>query len=67
MQITLNNTNENIPGDSLTVSGLLKFKNFTFRMLAVKVNGNPVKRDEYDTTVVKDGDKVSVIHMISGG
>ena len=33
--IILNNTKEDIRTENLTVSGLLKIKNFTFRMLVV--------------------------------
>jgi thiamine biosynthesis protein ThiS len=46
---------------------LLKVKNFTFRMLVIKVNEVLVKRDSYDQVFVKNGDNVSVLHLISGG
>lgn len=67
MQIILNNNIENFAYDSLSVTELLKEKNFTFRMLVIKVNEMLVKRENYDTVFVKNGDNVSVIHLISGG
>ncbi|PIX36213.1 MAG: thiamine biosynthesis protein ThiS [Bacteroidetes bacterium CG_4_10_14_3_um_filter_31_20] len=67
MEITLNNTKENFTPAELSISEILKIKNFTFKMLVTKVNGNFIKRDDYDKVFVKNGDNVSIIHLISGG
>jgi sulfur carrier protein len=53
--------------EGMTVADILKLRNYVFRMLAVQVNGEPVPRKAYGTTVVPDGADVQVIHMISGG
>ncbi len=67
MEIVLNNRSEVIDEDSLTVDELLKYKNFTFKLLVVKINESLVKRDQYDTAIIKNGDDVVVLHLISGG
>ena len=67
MTITLNNRSENLDHSSLTVSELLKVKNFTFKLLVVKINGKLVKKEDYNNTHIRDGDDVAVIHLISGG
>jgi thiamine biosynthesis protein ThiS len=67
MKIILNNKAEELPGEVLTVNALLKEKNFTFKMLVIKVNGQLIKKNEYDTSLVHDGDDVMVLHLISGG
>lgn len=67
MKILLNNNAEEITGDRISVTELLKFKNFTFKMLIVKINGSLIKKIEYETTVIRDGDEVNVLHLISGG
>ncbi|MCK9220042.1 MAG: sulfur carrier protein ThiS [Bacteroidales bacterium] len=67
MKVTLNNTSEVVSGDLLTVSELLKVKNFTFKMLVVKINGKLINKPEYETATVKEGDDVQVLHLISGG
>lgn len=67
MKITLNNREEEFDGDQLTVSELLQVKKFTFKMLVIKVNGHLVKKSEQNTAIVKDGDDVMVLHLISGG
>lgn len=68
MKITLNNRQEEIDGyNEITVSELLKVKNFTFKFLAVRINSQPVRPSEYEEASIKDGDKVVVMHLISGG
>ncbi|MBE9468723.1 MAG: sulfur carrier protein ThiS [Bacteroidetes bacterium] len=67
MKITLNNRNENFDCETLTVSQLLEIKNFTFKMIVIKINGNLIKKGTYETAVIKNNDNVNVIHLISGG
>ncbi len=69
MTITLNNRKEtlNTEESSLTISELLALKKFSFKNLVIKINGHLVKREDRETSRFKDGDKVDVIHLISGG
>jgi thiamine biosynthesis protein ThiS len=67
MEIELNNTNTNLNTEELSISDLLVLKKFTFKLLIVKVNNAIIKKDEYSKTLIHDGDKVDVIHLISGG
>lgn len=67
MHIILNNRAEELNVDQATVQELITLKNFTFRLLVTKVNGTLVKKGERENVVVRDGDKVDVIHLISGG
>jgi sulfur carrier protein len=67
MQIILNNRVEKFEKSSMTIRELLDEKNFTFKMLVIKINNKLVRKEEYDTATFSDGDNVSVIHLISGG
>jgi sulfur carrier protein len=67
MKIVLNNKEEIIEGNLLTINELLQIKKYTFKMLVIKVNGILVKKNEYDKATVQDGDDVMVLHLISGG
>ncbi|MHB1405882.1 MAG: sulfur carrier protein ThiS [Desulfitobacteriaceae bacterium] len=51
----------------LTVKELLDKMRFTFPLMAVAINGKAVSREEYAKTLVRDGDDVKAIHLISGG
>ena len=67
MNITLNNRPQFFEGEKLTIDEILKLKKFSFRMLVVKVNGKLVKKQQYGSQEVVDGDDVQIIHLISGG
>ncbi|HCT72000.1 MAG TPA: thiamine biosynthesis protein ThiS [Bacteroidales bacterium] len=67
MKIILNNKSETFDNDHLSITELLALKNFTFKMLVVKINGELVRRHEFDRSVVRDGDEVMVLHLVSGG
>lgn len=67
MKITLNNRPEEFDGDSMTVTEMLERKKFSFRMRIIKINGKLVKKQDYDNTVIKDGDDVQMLYLMSGG
>ncbi len=68
MRIILNNREEEIvETDRMTVEELLSYKNFTFKFLVVKVNGKLIKKEDYHSTQIVDGERVVVHHLISGG
>lgn len=69
MKIFLNNnlelidTNEGI----ISINDILKLKNYTFKMLIVRVNNKLVTKSNYDVPIIKENDIVDIIHLISGG
>jgi thiamine biosynthesis protein ThiS len=67
MEIILNNNEETIDESGITVTHLLQIKNFTFKMLIIKINGTLIQKGDYETTTIHEGDDVSVLHLISGG
>lgn len=67
MELIINNRKETIEGDNLTLAELIKVKNYTFKMLVTKINGQLVKKIDRETAIVKNGDNVVVLHMVSGG
>ena len=67
MKIIINNREEIIDYETLSLTKLLEVKSFTFKMLVTKVNGKLIKKDERKTTIIRKGDNIAVIHMISGG
>ena len=67
MKIILNNNPEIFDQEIITVDELLSLKKFTFKMLVIRINGNLVKKDEYNTALIRDKDDVMVLHLVSGG
>lgn len=67
MKITLNNNEEIFSADKMTVKELLDVKNFTFKLLVIKINGKLIKKNLYEEAIINEGDNVVVMHMVSGG
>ena len=67
MKIILNDREEYFDSESITVSELLILKKLSFKMRIVKINGTLIQKDSYDNAYVKDGDKVQILYLMSGG
>lgn len=67
MKILLNNRQEEFNKDTLSVSEMLILKNFTYRMRIVKINGEIISKEKYDSTIIHNGDEVQMLYLMSGG
>lgn len=67
MHIVLNHEPVFFAEPQLTIQEILDRQNFTFKLLVVKLNGETIRKDLRATTVVQEGDRLEVIHLMSGG
>lgn len=51
----------------LSVSELLERLGYAGGRVAVELNGDIVRRDDYGATVLRDGDVVEVVRFVGGG
>lgn len=51
----------------MSITDLLEQKRFTFKMLVIKVNGELIKKKDYQNTIIPENADVKVIHLMSGG
>ena len=51
----------------MTVEVLLGKKGYIFPKIIVKINGELIKKEDYDTKAIRDEDNVQVIHLLAGG
>jgi sulfur carrier protein len=67
MNLVVNGKDTNIT-DGLTISELLVEENVKMpQMVSVELNGQILKRSEFDRTVLKDDDKVEFLYFMGGG
>ena len=66
MTIILNGDPVEVAGP-LTVSALLAHVGVDPRRVAVEHNLNVIKRANYDTTQVNEGDQVEIVNFVGGG
>jgi sulfur carrier protein len=67
MEILVNNRTEAFDKEEMSLAELIELKKFSFKLIIYKVNGKLVKKEEYENTIIRHGDSVQAIHMISGG
>ncbi|MCL1973292.1 MAG: sulfur carrier protein ThiS [Bacteroidetes bacterium] len=67
MIITLNNRPETFDACELSITEIMQHKSFQFKLLVVKLNGVLVGKNDYASTLVRDGDELLIIHLVSGG
>ena len=52
---------------SLCLSHWLLLNDYDCDLIAVERNGSTVKRNDYDKTVLQDGDTVEIVQFVGGG
>ena len=67
MKISLNNRPEEFDKDEITVDEMIVIKKFSFKMRVIKINGKFIRKEEYSTAIIKDGDNVQMLYLMSGG
>jgi len=66
MQIIINGIKKDVKED-ITIKELLKELNILDKTMAVAVNMNIVKKDNWDKFSLKENDKVEALNFVGGG
>ena len=67
MKILLNNREEEFEKDTINVSEMLILKKYSFKLRVIKINGNLVPKEKYDSTIIHHNDNVQMLYLMSGG
>lgn len=68
MKLAINGKQEEIGADKISVTELLKLKNVQMPdMVSVELNGEILDRAAFETTQVKENDKVEFLYFMGGG
>lgn len=67
MTIIYNNETLKLPQDNMTISELAKWKEIPSQGAAIALNDTLIKKNSWETTELKDMDKVVVITAAFGG
>jgi sulfur carrier protein len=66
MEILVNGKKEKIK-KSVSIGELLKIKNIRREVVTVYLNEKLIDRENYDTTLLRDGDELEFIFYMGGG
>jgi sulfur carrier protein len=53
--------------DGLTVAGLLEDLELDGRLVVVELNRQIIRRTEIADAVLRDGDRIEIVHFVGGG
>ncbi|NOZ68383.1 MAG: sulfur carrier protein ThiS [Deferribacteres bacterium] len=66
MKLTINGNGTEVK-DGLTVKGLLECLEIEPARVAVEVNLRIIRKDDFHTHELKDGDSVEIVNFVGGG
>ncbi len=58
---------QNIDIDNINLLEYLKNNNYNYMVVAVELNGNIVKKTEFESTTLHSGDNVEIVSFVGGG
>ena len=64
--IKLNGKNETLE-DKINVANFLEQKSIKQQSVVVMINEDIIKKDKFETTLIKNGDEVEILRFVSGG
>jgi sulfur carrier protein len=67
VKILLNNREEEFRNEAISVNEMLTLKKFSYKMRIIKINGLLISKEKYDSTIIRDGDNVQMLYLMSGG
>ena len=68
MDIRVNDETVTLAKESMNVLELLAFQEVEMPdMVSVSINGDVLKRETFDTTLLKEGDAVEFVYFMGGG
>ncbi len=65
MEITVNGEKKSV--NSMSVLQYLESLGIDHRRVAVEYNLDILPKDTYETTVLKNGDRLEIVHFVGGG
>lgn len=66
MLIQINGEARDVP-DQITLTELIQHLGLAPERLAIEVNQEVVRRANWPTTLLKEGDRLEVVHFVGGG
>ncbi|HEY3267442.1 MAG TPA: sulfur carrier protein ThiS [Armatimonadota bacterium] len=65
MTITVND--KQYTTEETSIEGFLRERGFEPRLIVVEVNGEIIRREQWDTVTLTEGDVLQMAHMVAGG
>ena len=67
MQVQINGETRELTQAHLVLAELVRELSLTPQRIAVELNKQIVRRDEWEETPINDGDRIEIVHFVGGG
>ena len=68
MRLKVNGNDEDVTGiNSITIIDLLTKRDVNPEMVSVEVNDRIIKKEEFTSTLLKEGDRLEFLYFMGGG
>ena len=66
MRVFVNGDEKNF-GSDISLSDLIKQLDLPVARIAIELNREVVRRSDWDSTMLKDEDRIEIVHFVGGG
>lgn len=66
IDVILNGRPESLPAGT-TIASLLEARGLPIALVAVEHNGTILRRDDFQSAIVRTGDRLEIVHFVGGG
>lgn len=66
MRLEINGETREVP-EGLTLTGLIEHLGYARERLAVELNRQIIRRDEWERAALREGDRIEIVHFVGGG
>ena len=66
MKVSVNGEETEV-GDAISLAGLIEQLDLPAARIAIELNREVVRRSSWDSTMLKDDDRIEIVHFVGGG
>ncbi len=66
ISVQINGEKREVPGE-IDLDRLLELFSLPKQRIAIELNNDVIRRGDWHDTLVRDGDKIEVVHFVGGG
>jgi thiamine biosynthesis protein ThiS len=67
LQVQINGETRELTQEQIVLAELVRELSLTPQRIAVELNKQIVRRDEWEQTPINDGDRIEIVHFVGGG
>ena len=67
MKLSINGKPVESSGNCRTITDLINLPEWAGRLMIIELNGEIVSKEDYENTILREGDRIELVHFVGGG